>query len=139
MNTLLSLISQVILLAFAVWLLCVAYYALSAPNKAKLALRQFGSTPLIHFGEHILRTVVGLAFVGAAEEANAYSLAFNFIGAFLIGSSLIIMILPRRWHHAYASYWAEKLSKAMVQIAGLFTIFAAVILVQTLPIAAIEL
>ncbi len=73
-----------------------------------------GSTPLIHFGEHILRALVGVAFVGMAE-ISAYPNGFKWAGWFLILSSLIIMIAPRRWHHSYALYWSKKLSPATLR------------------------
>jgi len=128
------IISQIILMIFAAWLLCVAYFALSAPNKAKASMANFGSTPLLHYGEHILRMVVGFAFMGAAEVTH-YPRAFNIIGVFLIGSSLLIMILPRRWHHKYAVFWSSKMPIPAIRIAGIFTILAAILLVRLLPIA----
>lgn len=137
MTDTLSFISQVGLLGFSMWLLCVAYYALSAPAKAKASMAKFGSTPFIHFGEHTLRAVVGLAFVGAAE-ATAHPRTFTIIGTFLVGSSLLIMILPRRWHHKYAVFWSNKMPIPAIRIAGIVTILAAVVLVKQLPIAALN-
>lgn len=137
MTNTVTIISQIILLIFAVWLLCVAYYALSSPAKAKTSMGKFGSTPFIHFGEHILRSIVGLAFIGASQITQ-HPRIFTIIGAFLAGSSLLIMILPRKWHHKYAIFWADKMPVPAIRVSGIIAILAAAILIKFLPIAAIS-
>lgn len=134
MNLTLSFFAQFILVLFALWLLVVSYVAIFHPVKAKSHIEKFGSTPLIHFGEHVLRSIVGLAFLGAAS-ATSYTLAFKLIGAVLIATSFLIMILPRRWHHAYAKYWGKTLSPMIVRLCGFLTIGAVALLVRALPLA----
>ncbi len=108
------LISQIILAAFCLWLITVGILCLIRPEIARIGLSKMGGTPLIHFGEHVLRILVGLACIGFAPETS-FSKPFIWAGWFLIVTSLIIMVAPRRWHHAYAKYWAQKLNPAILR------------------------
>ncbi|WP_420430171.1 hypothetical protein [Hyphobacterium sp.] len=94
--------------ALGLWLIAVAALMASAPSRALQGLAGMGSTPLIHFGEHALRSLAGLALIGASETAR-FPTIFYVSGLFLVFSSALIVIAPRRWHHAYAQFWAQRL------------------------------
>ena len=120
-------LSQFIIGLFAIWLGGVAALCLFATKKALEFLAKMGSTPLIHFGEHVLRALVGLAFVGFATQTS-YEFMFEAFGWFIVISSLLIMLAPRRWHHRYAQYWAQALQPWMIRAIGTVTIIAAIFL-----------
>ena len=113
-----------ILLA-AGWLALVAMVCLVSPDRARAGLASMGSTAAIQFGEHIPRAVVGAAFVIRAAESKA-AMLFSVFGWFLLGSSLIIMLAPRAWHHAYAWWWADRIPLWFYRAIALPTLFAAV-------------
>lgn len=80
------------------------------------ALRKMASTNLINYTELGLRLLVGLAVIGFAPY-TAYTKLLQICGGFLIITAIILMLIPRRWHHAYAVWWADKLKPWQVQLA----------------------
>jgi hypothetical membrane protein len=116
-------LSRLIVQLFAVWLIGVAGLCLLRPGLALKALEAMGSTPFIHFGEHALRALVGLALIGVAD-ATTWPQAFFWAGVFIVGSSALIAIAPRRWHHAYAKFWARHLPPWSLQAMAPFTVVA---------------
>ena len=117
--------------AFGLWLIAVAALMAFGPARALQVLAAMGSTPLIHFGEHALRSLAGLALIGASETAR-FPTVFYVSGLFLVLSSALIVIAPRRWHHGYARFWAQRLPvwsirwlSSLSAAAGLALIWAA--------------
>lgn len=98
--------AQVILWAFAVWLIGVGVLCLIYPRTALKGLSKFASTTLINYTELVVRLIVGMAFVGAASAA-AHPNVFKVIGIFLAVTAVIIMLIPRRLHAGYSVFWAN--------------------------------
>lgn len=101
---------------------------LLAPGRALQALSRFGSTPTIHFGELSVRAAVGLVFVIGAP-ATRHPSVMAVIGGFLVVSALTLMVLPRRWHARYSSWWAARLPVWTVRLLAPISLFAGVALV----------
>jgi len=101
--------------ASALWLLFASVAMLSNPERCLEILRKMGSTPVIHFGEHILRGLAGLCLMGIAAH-TPYPRVFLAVGGFLVGTSLLIGLAPRRLHHSYAVYWADKISPVAFRV-----------------------
>lgn len=123
----LQALALIAILAAAGWLAFVAVLCLAKPEAARAGLAAMGGTPAIHFGEHGLRGLAGLAMILRAE-ASKVPFAFESIGWFLIATSAIILLLPRRWHHAYARYWADHIPDWAFRLAALPTAIGAVLL-----------
>ena len=111
-----ELASRLIVGAFGLFMIGVSLLILIQPKIALMALRKFASTHLIHFTELGLRALTGLGFIGIAPFTD-YVTPLKIWGGFLIITAFIIMLVPRRWHHAYAVWWADKLKPWQVQIA----------------------
>lgn len=95
-------------IAAGLWLVLVAGWMFFRPAACRAILAKMGSTPLIHYGEHAVRALAGLCLVGAAAASNA-PLILTVAGSFIVVSSIVIALAPRRWHAAYAIWWAERL------------------------------
>ena len=113
-----------IVLGAAVWLAFVGAVCIGRPAAARATLSRMGSTWPIHVGEHLLRGIVGVALVVRAP-ATAFSGAFALAGWFLVASSLAILLAPRRWHHAFSAWWAERIPLAAWRVVGGASIGAA--------------
>ena len=100
---------------FGVWLVVAFQFMLFNPQRCLGLLRQMGSTPLIHFGEHILRGLAGLSLMGIAAH-TPHPKAFMIVGGFLLATSIIIGFAPIRWHHKYAVYWSEVIRPWMLRL-----------------------
>lgn len=94
--------------AFGLFLILAGVWMLTRPTACRAILAKMGSTPLIHYGEHAVRALVGFCLIGAAEASKA-PLILTVAGAFIVVSSIVIALAPRRWHAAYAAWWAERL------------------------------
>ena len=101
---------------------------LLAPGRALQALSRFGSTPTVHFGELSVRAAVGLVFVIGAP-ATRHPSVMAVIGGFLVVSALALMVLHRRWHARYSSWWAARLPIWAVRLLAPISLFAGVALV----------
>ncbi len=51
-----------------------------------------------------------------AAAGSRYPLAVMVIGGFLIVSAVILLVLPRRWHAAYSTYWASRIPVPAVRL-----------------------
>lgn len=59
-----------------------------------------------------------------ASNAKAPAL-FEIAGWFVLLSSILIMIAPRGWHHAYAKWWADRIPLWAYRLISLPTLFFA--------------
>jgi hypothetical protein len=101
---------------FGLWMIGVSILILVRPKMMLQALRKMASTNFINYTELGLRLLVGLAVVGLAPY-TAYTKLLHICGGFLAVTAIILMLIPRRWHHAYSVWWADKLKPWQVQIA----------------------
>lgn len=112
------------ILIAAGWLAFAAGVMALAPSLAQRTLASMGSSAAIHFGEHLARAAVGIAMILRAELSKA-PLFFEWGGWFVIASSILIMIAPRRWHHNYARWWAERIPPIAYRLFALPTLLFA--------------
>lgn len=120
-------LALLVLLAAGGWLCFVAALCLARPDAARAGLARMGGTVAIHFGEHALRALAGAAMVVRADASKAPD-AFGLVGWFLIATSLLIVLLPRRWHHAYAVWWADRIPAWVFRLSALPTLIGAALL-----------
>lgn len=95
-------------IAFGLFLILAGVWMLVRPAGCRAILAKMGSTLLIHYGEHAVRALAGLCLIGAAEASEA-PLILTVAGWFIVISSIVIALAPRRWHAAYAVWWADHL------------------------------
>lgn len=116
----------VVLLA-AGWLVFVAATCILAPEQARRALAAMGTNWAIQLGEHIPRAVVGFAMVLRAPLSK-YPAPFEIAGWFILCSSIAILLVPMRWHNAYAVWWAERIPLAVFRYLSVPTLAMAALL-----------
>jgi len=120
-------------LLFAAWMALVGGIMLLAPDSALSILRMAGSTAVINIAEQSLRFIFGLALMGAAHLSR-FPEAFTWIGGFIAVTSVLILLVPRRWHHAYALWWADRLHPTIVRILAPVSFALALVLVYAVMI-----
>lgn len=107
--------SQWLVIVAGLWLIAVGVFMLIQPRQALVVLGQMGGSPRVHIGEMAVRILAGIAMVLAAA-ASRFPLALAVIGSFLIVSALVLLLLPRRWHAAYSTWWSIRIPVAAVRL-----------------------
>jgi hypothetical protein len=122
------LVAQLIIILFGTFIFLVGVLMLFNPDKALATLRKAGSTNLINYGEITIRLIPAIALVVYAPNSKFPDISKLF-GGFMIATSLILYLIPRRYHHAYSVKWASKLSPSQVRlIAPLAFVFGAAVI-----------
>lgn len=123
-------VSQWLAVLIGVWLMGLSLFMLLAPQRALGVLAAMGSTPPIHFGEMGGRVAAGLVLMLASVVSRSPQV-INLIGTFLIVSAVVLMVLPRRWHAAYSSWWARRIPVWVVRLSAVFSTVAGGVLIWT--------
>lgn len=108
-------VSQGLVVVAGVWLIGLGGFMLVRPRQALLALSRMGGSPSVHIGEMAVRILAGAAMLLAAAGSR-YPLAVLGIGGFLIVSAVVLLVLPRRWHAAYSTWWASRIPVPAVRL-----------------------
>lgn len=88
-------------LATALYLLVLGGAALARPALAETFLGGFVSSATTHFLEIALRILAGLSLVLAAPQMQGTPI-ISTLGWILIGTSLVLAVLPWRFHRRFA-------------------------------------
>jgi len=117
--TVVQTLSLAILAAAGLWLVGVALLMALRPDtclqlivKMKAMLER-GSWRL-QFTEQGLRLVAGAAMIVRAPVSK-FPLAFGIAGWILVGTSVIIMLAPMRWHARYGDFLMSWLTSAIIR------------------------
>lgn len=94
--------SQIFVLAFGVYLVGLFLVSFANPNAVDRYLGGFASSARLHFLEQGVRIAVGSALILHADSMQN-SLFFRGFGWVLVGTSVILLILPWRLHHRFAA------------------------------------
>lgn len=105
----------------AAWLGVVAIVCLFRPERAREGLGQMGANWRMQLGEHIPRAIFGGAMVLRAPLSKA-PWVFEAAGWFILASSVVILLLPMRWHHTYAMWWAQRIPLGAYRMLALPTV-----------------
>ncbi|AKS43390.1 hypothetical protein [Wenzhouxiangella marina] len=93
--------AYIIIFLAALFLIALSQLCFIAPDLSARFLGGFAQTLPRHLLEMSLRMLVGLALVLAAPDL-AWPLAMGLFGWVLIATSMVLLILPWRWHRAFA-------------------------------------
>lgn len=108
-------IARWVVIGFGGFLIGVGLLMLIAPDRTRGYIRMAGSTKVINYGEITLRMIPAAALVLAADTSRAPDV-FRIFGWFMIATSLVLYFVPRRVHHGYAVWWADRLSPTHIRI-----------------------
>ncbi len=124
--------------AFIMVFLAAAYLAslgvasLVRPERAKAFLEAHASTRRLHFTELLLRVLVGAALVRIAPRMQ-FAPAFTLFGWVLVGTTLLLALVPWRLHRQFATWSVPQATRVMPlfgvgALAGGLPLFAALLL-----------
>ena len=125
-----SLLSIIGVSLTALYLLILGGAALARPALAKTFLGGFVSSAATHFAEVALRILAGLALVSAAPRMLGTPAVAAF-GWILVGTSLILAVVPWRLHQRFAA-WSVPRATAHLPLIGVASIATGCALVTAL-------
>lgn len=117
--------------AAGLWLIAAGVFMALWPERALHTLSLTASTRTINNVEQGLRLSAGVALLLRAPVSKLPQ-ALEVAGWFIALSSILLLVLPLRWHAAYACWWADRIAPAAVRavaplsaLAGLGLIYVA--------------
>ena len=116
------LLSGILVVAFAFFLLGLAVLILVHPLLAERFLSLFASSARAHYTEQLLRLLAGAAMV-IFSPSMWLSPVFHVFGWIIVATAIGLLLLPWRWHHRFAK-WAIPLAIRHLRLfaAGAFTL-----------------
>lgn len=114
------LIAKSIVFLFGMFLIATGIVMLLKPKYARATLRKAGSTNFINYTEITVRIIPATAMVIYAEFSR-FPEFFKFLGWFMIITSLILYIVPRKLHHGYSMKAADILKPLYFQFISPFS------------------
>ena len=97
------LLSGIIVVAFAFFLIGLAVTILARPPLAERFLNAFASSARAHYLEQAVRLVVGGALVLFSPAMWQPDL-FRLFGWVVVGTTVVLLCIPWRWHHRFATW-----------------------------------
>ena len=101
------------------------------PEIIRKTIRKAGSTKFINYVELLTRMLPGIAFILYSKYSN-YMIIFNVIGYFIILSSIILLLIPRKIHNRFSVQCAEILKPNYFKIISPFSIIIGIILIVSI-------
>lgn len=115
----------IVIYAFALWLAAAGVAGLLRPAMARGWIGRFATSHRINLAEQAWRGLAGAALIVRAPLSASPSV-FAAAGWVLVVSAVLLVVVPLRWHGAYAQWWSHNLPLPAVRVAGLLAIIAAV-------------
>lgn len=106
-----------LVLAFAAWVAAGGLAGIAKPALARAWIGRFASSHGINIAEQAWRGLAGAALIVRAPLSLSPA-AFTVAGWVMVVSSGLLLLVPLRWHAAYARFWSRKLPLGAVRIAG---------------------
>jgi hypothetical protein len=121
-------LSKWIVVMFGLFIISCGMLMLLAPNKARDTLRKAGSTNFINYAEITIRMIPAIGLI-LYSDFSRYPNVFNILGWFMLATSLILYIVPRKLHNSYSLRAADILKPLYFRLVSpLAFLFGAAIL-----------
>jgi len=117
-----EIIAQFTLIIFGIFFIGTGFIMLLKPTKARETLRKAGSTALINYTELSVRMIPAIAFILYADTSY-YPTPFKIIGWYILITSIILMIVPRKLHHKLSNRFADFLTPRIFQLISPLSMF----------------
>ncbi|MEY8020872.1 hypothetical protein AB8P51_08580 [Muriicola sp. SD30] len=114
------LLAKFLVILFGFFLIGVGFLMLLAPNRIWKILNKAASTPRIHFGELSLRMIPAVGLILCAPQSK-FPEFLQIMGWFMIGTSILLMLLPRALHYAYAQKCTAMLPPNTIRLLAPFS------------------
>ena len=118
----LTLIAKWTVTAFGIFLIFAGFLMLFDPKRARTTIGKAGSTNFINYAEITIRLIVSIALILYADFCR-YPEIFQVVGWFMLVTSLILYLVPRKIHHGFSSKAANTLKPLYLRLLFPFSMF----------------
>ncbi len=108
-------VAKWIVVLFGIFIILAGFLMLFAPKKAIQTLRKAGSTNFINYAEITIRMIPAIALI-LYSDFSKFPEFFKILGWFMLITSLILYIVPRKMHHNYSLKSADILKPIYFQL-----------------------
>ena len=123
-------LAWLVLLGAAGWLVWTGWLMAFGPHDALALLSRTATTYRINATEQVPRLIAGAAMIVRAEVSR-FPLFFEIAGWFIVASSVVLLVIPLRWHNGYAVFWARRIPPGAVRLIAPFSVLAGIGLAWT--------
>lgn len=99
---------------FGIFIIGCGLLMLLRPKSAIAILSKAGSTNFINYAEITIRIIPAVCLIISADHSR-YPFPFKLLGWFMIATSIILYLVPRKIHHAFSLRSAEFLKPLYFQ------------------------
>lgn len=117
-----EIIAKYIVILFGIFIIGVGILMAAYPEMARNILRKAGSTNLINYSEITLRMIPAAALIVYADFSR-YPEVFKVFGWFMLATSFILYLVPRKLHYKFTLMSADALKPSFVRLLSPFTVF----------------
>lgn len=112
-------IAKWVVILFGMIIIFIGFVMVINPKKARVTLRQAGSTNFINYAEITIRLIPAISLILYADSSK-FPEAFKFFGWIMLITSLILYAVPRKIHHKFSMKSADLLKPFYFQLISPF-------------------
>ncbi|MDP3312786.1 hypothetical protein [Lutibacter sp.] len=111
--------AKYVIILFGIFIIFTGFLMLLKPEKARKILRKAASTNFINYTEITIRLIPATALILYSDLCK-FPEAFKLFGWFMLATSLILYIVPRKLHHNYSMKSADILKPIYLRLISPF-------------------
>lgn len=115
-----ELLALTVVVLFAAYLIGLAVASVLLPDSAARFLNAFAGSARAHYIEMSVRLIVGVSIVVASPQMR-FADIFYLFGWLIVATSVVLLLLPWRWHNRFARIVVPPLTKR-VWLFGFFSL-----------------
>ena len=100
------------------------------PKIARTILRKDGSTNLINYTEITIRIIPAIALI-VFSYYSKHPLVFKIFGWFMLATSLVLYLVPKKLHHNFSNKAADILKPILLKLISPFSILIEILIIKT--------
>jgi uncharacterized membrane protein YfcA len=116
----LIILAKWIVIIFGLFLVFVGFLMLFAPTKVREILRKAASSNFINYAEITIRMIPALALI-LYSDFSKFPEFFKAFGWFMLVTSFVLFIVPRRIHYNFSQKSADILRPIYIQMISPFS------------------
>ncbi|WP_306568544.1 hypothetical protein [Flavobacterium lindanitolerans] len=113
---------------FGLFIISAGILMLFKPVRANNILRKAGSTNFINYSEITIRLIPAAGFILWADHSKSPE-AFRIFGWFMLITSVVLYLVPRRLHHAFSLNAANIIRPLYFQLISPFAVLMGALIV----------